>query len=151
MASSSFHIASSGLQCFLCTFIYPMAQTRTCPSACFRASAHTTGSDSGPRESFSSAWNISDVFGDEQSLCSIPQAMNQLPCQYSQYFPKSYMNQLHMYIDIRSTISCLVNQILICMSILFWFHRYSTWLYTIMALTTLPQPTPGCTLKGSQI
>ena len=53
------------------------------------------------------------------------------------------MNHMHMYIDIKSTRSCQVNQILICMSILFWFHRYLTWPYTTMAPTNLFHPTQG--------
>ena len=56
-----------------------------------------------------------------------------------------------MYIDIKSTKSCQVNQILIYISIFFWFHKYPTWLYTTIALTTQPHPTPRCALNGIQI
>ena len=58
---------------------------------------------------------------------------------------------MHMYIDIKSTRSFQVNQILICISILFWFHKYHIWFYTTMAVTTLPHPTHGCALKGSSV
>ena len=61
------------------------------------------------------------------------------------------MNHIHMYIDIELTKSCKVNQIVICISILFWFHRCPIGLYTTMALMTLAHPTPGCALKGIQI
>ena len=61
------------------------------------------------------------------------------------------MNHMHMYIDIKSTKSCRVNQILICISNFFWFHRYPTWIYTTMALKNLPHPALECELKGSQI
>ena len=61
------------------------------------------------------------------------------------------MNHMHIYIDIKSTRSFQVNQILIFISIFSWFHRCSTGIYTTMALTTLPHPTPGCALKGSLV
>ena len=52
-----------------------------------------------------------------------------------------------MYIDIKSTRSFQVNQILICISIFFWFHKCLNGIYTTMELTTLPHPTYGCALK----
>ena len=57
------------------------------------------------------------------------------------------MNHMDMYIDIETTTSCQLNQIIICISIFFWFHKCTTGLYTTMTLTTLPHPTPGCALK----
>ena len=72
MASSNFHVASSRPKCFIYTFFYPMAWSGDFPSPCLHASTHTTWSFSGLRESFSSTWNIPNVFGNQQYLCSSP-------------------------------------------------------------------------------
>ena len=148
MASSSSHIASSTPQCFLCTLLCPKARSRTLPIPCFHASAHTMGSFSGLGESFSSAWNISSVSGNQQYLCSSNES---IPMSVFTRFSK-IIDESHAHVYwYKINKSCQVNQILICISSFFWFHRYLTWLYKTMSLTTLPHPTPGCALKGSQI
>ena len=86
-----------------------------------------------------SAWNISCVFENQQWVNSHVS------------IHKIFQNHRWITCTCKYTKIFQVKQILICISVFFWFQRCLTGLDTTMALTTLSHPILGCALKGSQI